>query len=51
MLDKLTELGISAEKSEVEAILKEVKEELFIRKRRLTDDEIRSMAMRVKGTA
>ncbi|MBI4190806.1 MAG: hypothetical protein HY525_09755 [Betaproteobacteria bacterium] len=51
MLDKLTELNIPAEKHEVEAILKEVKAEFLIRKRVLTDDEIRSVAMRVKGAA
>lgn len=51
MLEKLTELGITVEKSEVEAILKEVKEELLIRKRVPTDDEIRSIASSVKGAA
>lgn len=49
MLDKLTELGIRVEKPEVEAILKEVKQELLARKRTLTDDEIRSIALRVKS--
>jgi len=51
MLEKLMELGIPVEKSEVEAILKGVQAELLIRKRTLTHDEIRSVAMRVKGTA
>ena len=50
MLEKLTELGIPVEKPEVEAVLKEVQEELLIRKRTLTDDEIRSIAIRIKGT-
>lgn len=49
MLEKLTELGIPVEKSEVEAIFKEVQEALLKCKRTLTDDEIRSVAMRVKG--
>jgi isopropylmalate/homocitrate/citramalate synthase len=51
MLEKLTALGIPVEKSEVEAILKEVQDELLIRKRTLSDDEIRSVAMKVKGAA
>jgi isopropylmalate/homocitrate/citramalate synthase len=49
MLEKLTELGIPVEKSEVEAIFKEVQEALLKHKHTLTDDEIRSVAMRVKG--
>lgn len=49
MVDKLTELDIPVEKSEVEAILKEVKAELISRKRQLTDDDIRAVAMRIKA--
>ncbi len=49
MLDKLTNLGIPVEKAEVEAIVKEVQGELLVRKRNLTDDEIRAIAMKVKG--
>lgn len=50
MLDKLVELGIPVEKSEVEAIAREARAEATIRKRSLTDDEVREIAMRVKGT-
>ena len=49
MLIKLTNLGIAVEKAEVEAIVKEVQGELLVRKRNLTDDEIRAIAMKVKG--
>lgn len=51
MLDKLTDLNIPVEKHEVEAILRELKAELLIRKRSLTDEEIKSLAMKVKGNA
>ncbi|MBI2907638.1 MAG: hypothetical protein HYX92_08295 [Chloroflexi bacterium] len=49
MFDKLTQLGITVEKAEVDAILAEVMEEILIRKRSLTDEEFRSMALRIKG--
>ena len=51
MLNKMTKLGIPVEKAEVEAIVEEVQAELLVRKRNLTDDEIRAIAMKVKGAA
>jgi isopropylmalate/homocitrate/citramalate synthase len=49
--EKMSELNIPVEKSEVEAIFKEVQSALLKHKRTLTDDEIRSIAMSVKGAA
>lgn len=48
MFDKLKELGIKAKTPDVEAILKAVHEELLLRKRSLTDGEIRSIALKTR---
>lgn len=49
--EKMSELNIPVEKAEVESILKEVQAELLKHKRTLSDEEIRSIAIRVKGAA
>ena len=48
MHDKLTELEIDASKEETEAILKAIHEEILLRKRSMTDDDIRNIAMEEK---
>ena len=48
MHDKLTELEIDASKEETEAILKAIHEEILLRKRSMTDDDIRNIAMEKK---
>lgn len=49
VLDKLTELGVAVEKAEVEAIVPVIQGELQVRKRSLSDDEIRSIAEKIIG--
>ncbi|MDR1907321.1 MAG: hypothetical protein LBQ43_00470 [Holosporales bacterium] len=49
MLDKLVELDIPVDKAEAEAINKAARAESTIRKRSLTDDEVRNIAMKIKG--
>ena len=49
MHDKLVELGIEADRGEVEACLKAVMDEILLRKRSLTDEEIRHLAMEIKA--
>lgn len=49
--EKMSQLGIPVEKAEVESILKEVQAELLKHKRTLSDEEIRSIATRVKAAA
>ena len=48
VLEKLTELEIPVDREEVEAIHQEIREELVTRKRSLSDDEIRTIVLRVK---
>ncbi len=49
MLYKLQQLGIDAGKENVPEVLKAVKQEIRLRKRSLTDDEIKQIAERVLG--
>jgi isopropylmalate/homocitrate/citramalate synthase len=49
MLDKLKELGISADPPQVEAILARVKDEIRLQHRVLRDDEVRAIAEHVRA--
>lgn len=49
MADKLLELGITAEKEEIEQILKAVKAALVAKKEQLTNEEIHDIALRFIG--
>lgn len=49
MLDKLQELGVEIDRALVPEVLNQVKSELRIHRRELTDEEFRDIAERVKG--